>query len=61
MTSALRTLHSKGYVIIIPPFLDTSSTEYKIIKGEFKWKPGKKPLNSIKETRKDNQGPIKIF
>ena len=54
MTSTLRALHSKGYIITIVFFLYASSTERRIIKEEFEWKLSKKPLNSIKKTEEEN-------
>ena len=51
--SALRTLYSKNHIITIAFFFDVSSAKRGIVEKE--WEPGKKPLNLIKKTEKENR------
>ena len=53
VTSASWTLRSEVTLLQLPPSLDASSVEHGIVKEE--WKPGKKPLKPMKETREDNR------
>ena len=52
MTSALRTLCFEVMLLQLLLSLDASSVERGIVKG--KWEPGKKPLNTMRETEEEN-------
>ena len=53
VTSALKTLRSKGMLLQLSLSSDASSIERRIVEG--RWKPGKKLHNPMKRTGEENR------